>query len=54
MNGPAIPVAKEILRALTVDEAREIAEDALHLDSAEAVQELVRARFPLADLQGIL
>jgi len=54
MNAPAIPVAKEVIRALTMDEARKIAEAALQLDSAGAVRELVRARLPLPDLQAVL
>jgi phosphoenolpyruvate-protein kinase (PTS system EI component) len=50
MNPPAIPIAKQIIRALTLDEAREVAQAALELDSATAVQELVRERVPVADV----
>jgi phosphoenolpyruvate-protein phosphotransferase len=50
MNPPAIPVAKQIIRTLRLDQAREVAEAALTMDSPEAVQELVRRRVPSADL----
>ncbi len=42
MNPPAVPVAKQVIRALTLSQARELAGRALALDSAEAVQALVR------------
>lgn len=48
MNPPAIPLAKQIIRSLTLDEAREVAQDALVLDSAEEVRALVRQRVPSA------
>jgi phosphoenolpyruvate-protein kinase (PTS system EI component) len=48
MNPPAIPLAKEILRTLTLAEARVIAEQALAQDSPEAVQEIVRKLVPSA------
>jgi len=48
MNPPAIPLAKQIIRSLTMDEAREVAQDALALDSAEEVRALVRQRVPSA------
>jgi len=50
MNPPAIPIAKQIIRALTLEEAREVAQAALELDSAAAVQELVRAGVPAANV----
>jgi len=50
MNPPSIPLAKQIIRALTLEEAREVARAALELDSAAAVQELVRARVPAANI----
>jgi len=50
MNPPAIPLAKQIIRALTLDTAREVAQAALELDSSEAVQALVRERVPVADV----
>ena len=49
MNPPAIPLAKQIIRALTLGQAREVARAALELDSSEAVQALVRKRVPAAD-----
>jgi phosphoenolpyruvate-protein phosphotransferase len=48
MNPPAIPLAKEVLRALTLDEARQVAQAALEQDGPEAVQALVRERVPAA------
>ncbi len=51
MNPPAIPLAKQIIRQLTVDEAREVAREALRAESPEAVEELVRERVPAADLR---
>jgi phosphoenolpyruvate-protein kinase (PTS system EI component) len=48
MNAPAIPLAKEVVRALTLDEVRQVAQAALELDGPEAVQALVRERVPAA------
>jgi phosphoenolpyruvate-protein kinase (PTS system EI component) len=48
MNPPAIPMAKQIIRTLTLDQAREVAQAALEMDSPEAVQALVRGRVPAA------
>ena len=50
MNPPAIPLAKQIIRALTLDEAREVAHAALELDSPDAVRALVRERVPAANV----
>ncbi|MDY6874934.1 MAG: phosphoenolpyruvate--protein phosphotransferase [Chloroflexota bacterium] len=50
MNPPAIPLAKQIIRALTLDEARKVAQEALALDSPDAVRALVRKRVPVADV----
>lgn len=46
MNPPAIPIAKQVIRALTMEEAKEVARIALELDSATAVREMVRAKVP--------
>lgn len=46
MNPPVIPLAKQIIRALTLEETREVARAALELDSPEAVQSLVGERVP--------
>jgi phosphoenolpyruvate-protein kinase (PTS system EI component) len=48
MNPPAIPMAKQIIRQLSMAEARETAREALQLDSPEAVRALVTARVPAA------
>jgi phosphotransferase system enzyme I (PtsI) len=50
MNPPAIPLAKQIVRELTLDQARQVAEAALDLDSPEAVMALVREEVPIADV----
>jgi phosphoenolpyruvate-protein phosphotransferase len=50
MNPPAIPVAKQIIRALTLAEAREVAQAALALDSPQDAQALVREWIPAADV----
>jgi phosphoenolpyruvate-protein phosphotransferase len=50
MNPPAIPVAKQILRALTLAEARAVAQAALALDSPQDAQALVREWIPAADV----
>ena len=49
MNPPAIPLAKQIIRALTLDEAQRVAQAALELDSPDAVRALVRERVPAAN-----
>lgn len=45
----AIPAVKAAIRRLTLAEARTLAEQALQLDSASAVRDLVRAAAPPAD-----
>ncbi len=50
MNMSAIPLVKHIIRALTLDEAREVAQAALELDNPDAIRALVRERTPVADL----
>lgn len=46
MNPPAVPMAKEIIRALTLAEARPIALAALELEDGAAVRALVRETWP--------
>jgi phosphoenolpyruvate-protein phosphotransferase len=46
MSPPLIPRAKAILRRWTLTEARQLAEEALKLDTAGGVRELVQARQP--------
>ena len=50
MNPPAIPLAKQIIRALTLDEVREVAQAALDLRRPDAVRALVRERVPAANV----
>jgi phosphotransferase system enzyme I (PtsI) len=47
MNPPAIPLAKQILRNLTLASAREIAQIALDMDSPEAVRSWLQSKYPL-------
>lgn len=48
MNPPAIPLAKQVIRTLTLEECRGVAQAALEQESAEAVRALVRERVPAA------
>jgi phosphoenolpyruvate-protein phosphotransferase len=50
MNPPAIPLAKQVIRALALDEAQAVAREALSLEGADAVRALVRARVPAANV----
>ena len=50
MNPSVIPLIKQIIRAITLDEAREVAQAALELGSPEAIQALVRERVPAANV----
>ena len=50
MNPSVIPLIKQIIRAITLDEAREVAQAALELGSPEAIQASVRERVPAANL----
>jgi len=47
MNPPAIPLAKQIIRNLTLKEARGIAQAALDLDSPEKVRSWLESKYPL-------
>jgi phosphoenolpyruvate-protein phosphotransferase len=51
MNPPVIPLVKQIIRALTLDEAREVAQAALELDGPDAIQALLREQVPVADVR---
>jgi phosphoenolpyruvate-protein phosphotransferase len=44
MNAPAIPMAKQVIRTLRVDDARAIAATVLELESADEVRDIMRAR----------
>jgi phosphotransferase system enzyme I (PtsI) len=50
MNPPAIPLAKQIIRTLSLEEAKALAEEALEQEDPEAVKALVRERVPTADI----
>jgi phosphoenolpyruvate-protein kinase (PTS system EI component) len=50
MNPPAIPLAKQIVRDLTLDRAREVAQAAIELDSPDEIRTLVRERVPAANV----
>lgn len=51
MNPPAIPLIKRIIRAIALDEAQEVAQAALKLDSPDAIQSLVRERVPAVNVR---
>jgi phosphoenolpyruvate-protein phosphotransferase len=50
MNPPVVPLVKQIIRALTLDEARKVAQAALELDGPDEVRALVQERVPAADV----
>ncbi len=50
MNPPAIPIAKQVIRSLTLKQAQQIAETALTLESADAIQQWVREQVPEANV----
>ena len=45
MNPPAVPLAKQIIRRLSLPECRELAQAALALENPQEVKELVGRRF---------
>jgi phosphotransferase system enzyme I (PtsI) len=51
MNPPAIPIAKQLIRAITREEAQALAQEVLKLEDHEAVQALVRERIPEVDIR---
>jgi phosphoenolpyruvate-protein kinase (PTS system EI component) len=53
MTPLAIPLAKQILRALSLSQAEAIAQTALDMDSPEAVQAVVRSQMPGVDMGGV-
>jgi len=50
MNPPSIPLAKQIIRALTLNQAQQLAHAALELDDPDAVKSLVWQSVPAAAL----
>jgi phosphotransferase system enzyme I (PtsI) len=46
MNAPTIPLAKQIIRSLSLEETQQIAKAALQLEDAQAVKAFVKAQFP--------
>jgi len=46
MNPSAIPLAKQIIRSLSLPQCQELAQEVLKLESAQAVKERVRERLP--------
>lgn len=51
ISPPRVPLAKQVIRALTIAEARDIAAQALALDSPEEIQARVRERVAGAGIQ---
>lgn len=54
MNPPAIPIAKQIIRALSYETAQDVARRALQLESAEAVADFVKSEVAAVDVQYLL
>ncbi|MGC9398910.1 MAG: phosphoenolpyruvate--protein phosphotransferase [Anaerolineae bacterium] len=54
MNPPAIPIAKQILRALSYKMAQQVARRALELETADEVEAFVRAEVAAVDVQYLL
>jgi phosphotransferase system enzyme I (PtsI) len=50
MNPPQVPLAKQLIRSLSMEETRPVAEKVLQLTSADEVKELVIQHFPQATL----
>ncbi|MGD1991752.1 MAG: phosphoenolpyruvate--protein phosphotransferase [Anaerolineae bacterium] len=50
MNAPAVPIAKQLLRSLSLEEAQDLAPQALDMETPEAVKALVREQVPEANL----
>jgi phosphotransferase system enzyme I (PtsI) len=51
MNPPAIPIAKQLIRTLNLEQAQQLAQDVLKLENHEAVKALVRQRVPEVDIR---
>ena len=51
MSPPMVPLIKQIVRGLNAEDMRGLANEALNLESPEAIQELVRSRVPLANIE---
>ena len=54
MSPPAIPIAKQIIRALSYETTQEVARRALQLESAEAVADFVKSEVAAVDVQYLL
>ncbi len=52
MNLPAIPIAKQIIRALALEEMRRVAQATLELDAPEEVRALVRQQVLVANVDS--
>jgi phosphotransferase system enzyme I (PtsI) len=50
MNPPQIPIAKQLIRTLSVKDTQKLAEEALNLEDDEQVKALVVERFPQAKI----
>ena len=50
MNPPAIPYAKLLIRSISLEKARAVAEEALHKSNSDEIRELVRQRIPEVNL----
>ncbi len=51
MSPPMVPLIKQIIRGLNAEDMRGLANEALNLESPEAIQELVKSRVPIANIE---
>jgi phosphoenolpyruvate-protein phosphotransferase (PTS system enzyme I) len=51
MSPPMVPLIKQIIRGLNAEDMRGLANEALNLESPEAIQALVKSRIPIADIE---
>ncbi|MBN1259190.1 MAG: phosphoenolpyruvate--protein phosphotransferase [Anaerolineae bacterium] len=54
MNPPAIPIAKQIIRAITMEEAQKVAREALEQENPQAVERLVKDHVAAVDMTYLL
>ena len=51
MSPPMVPLIKQIIRGLNAEDMRGLANEALNLESPEAIQAFVRLRVPIANIE---
>ena len=51
MSPPMVPLIKQIIRGLNAEDMHDLANEALNLESPEAIQAFVRSRVPIANIE---